>query len=542
MPTRYSRQPTAFTLAELLVVMVITVLLAAMIHQIFNQASQAVRLGMATQDVVNKSRTISQQLVEDASRMVGPANPGGGVLIILQHVIGDWNNNGQLDGDTNHDGIIGPGERAPITHPDGVTQEGVPFVQLLGARTVEYRRFVRSDQLVFIADATGWEPRTPGRPDAFTNSARARYARIWYGHGWYPGPWGLGFMDYNNNGNRDPDEPIVAALGQETDLSVRPPRTALASNRLANRWILARQAVFLAGVTSPADSVPPGATFYAQPAPDDYRFYLANVVTAGYPPSFTLLLHGTTDVTNWSLNVPDGTGTAPEHNLTGPNGWLVGSPSPLPAATYCDRAFDLAFPGRDIPGLPTWQQRLWVNPYRPKDAINPSQGLLAWQIAQMHGLLAENVSDFIVEFAGDLDNNGKIDTLPDGSQPGIAYPAGTDSFGRPYAAIPSGQIIWYTARNFANYPGGPNGYDSTKPLLFFPSPSAYSPYVDDPDLANATAAFVWRHDDDDRTNSKWPYLIRIRYRLHDPDGRLTSGSGTPESGRWFEQIIKVNRP
>ncbi|MCX8018585.1 MAG: polysulfide reductase NrfD, partial [Rhodocyclaceae bacterium] len=49
------------------------------------------------------------------------------------------------------------------------------------------------------------------------------------------------------------------------------------------------------------------------------------------------------------------------------------------------------------------------------------------------------------------------------------------------------------------------------------------------------AAFVWRHDDDGKNfNSKWPYLIRIRYRLHDPDGRLASGTGTPESGRWFE--------
>ena len=83
--------------------------------------------------------------------------------------------------------------------------------------------------------------------------------------------------------------------------------------------------------------------------------------------------------------------------------------------------------------------------------------------------------------------------------------------------------------------------------------------------------FIFRVDDDTAhpgpvgtaiNNSSWPYLIRIRYRLHDTRGRLESnyrdairdgidndGDGTTDeadeeriSGRWFERIISVPRP
>ena len=84
--------------------------------------------------------------------------------------------------------------------------------------------------------------------------------------------------------------------------------------------------------------------------------------------------------------------------------------------------------------------------------------------------------------------------------------------------------------------------------------------------------FVFRVNDDTAFSSAgnpvstWPYLIRIRYRLHDTRGRMTSnyraaltdgidndGDGAIDaadaqndedkiSGRWFERIITVNRP
>ncbi|MEL7087391.1 MAG: hypothetical protein AAGL98_02940, partial [Planctomycetota bacterium] len=40
----------------------------------------------------------------------------------------------------------------------------------------------------------------------------------------------------------------------------------------------------------------------------------------------------------------------------------------------------------------------------------------------------------------------------------------------------------------------------------------------------------------------WPYLLRVRYRLHDGDGSFGSTetvSGQPIAGKWFEQIIAV---
>ncbi|NJL30676.1 MAG: hypothetical protein HC898_03060 [Phycisphaerales bacterium] len=202
----------------------------------------------------------------------------------------------------------------------------------------------------------------------------------------------------------------------------------------------------------------------------------------------------------------------------------------------------------------------------------------AGEVARMHALFATNISDFIVDFAADIDNNGEIDTLPD-TAGGLAYPAGTstagtpgdpgqvDSRGRAYPAIPAGAIVWYSSPEFVNYPGSPRGYDSNKPLVFDGStgvpptaawgansttgPSYYAtPYFNPTGQSYAKYAFIWRHDDTQSwagagnlNNSKWPYLLRIRYRLHDKDARLGSGlDGVVEPGKWFEQIVKVNRP
>ncbi|MCG8508996.1 MAG: hypothetical protein MI741_07180, partial [Rhodospirillales bacterium] len=56
--------------------------------------------------------------------------------------------------------------------------------------------------------------------------------------------------------------------------------------------------------------------------------------------------------------------------------------------------------------------------------------------------------------------------------------------------------------------------------------------------------------------SFWPYLIRVRYRIHDTRGEIGSGgenTGTGvtvenvrtkwvTTGMWFEHILPVNRP
>ena len=42
----------------------------------------------------------------------------------------------------------------------------------------------------------------------------------------------------------------------------------------------------------------------------------------------------------------------------------------------------------------------------------------------------------------------------------------------------------------------------------------------------------------DLTRIAWPSMIRIRWRMHDSQARIGQG---PESGRWYEQIIRVKR-
>ena len=47
-------------------------------------------------------------------------------------------------------------------------------------------------------------------------------------------------------------------------------------------------------------------------------------------------------------------------------------------------------------------------------------------------------------------------------------------------------------------------------------------------------------DRNDRFYCNWPYLLRIRYRLHDGAGRLAGADSV--QGIWFEQVLRVDRP
>ena len=163
-----------------------------------------------------------------------------------------------------------------------------------------------------------------------------------------------------------------------------------------------------------------------------------------------------------------------------------------------------------------------------------------------------NVSDFIVEYAADADNDGEIDI--DSNNNG--WPD-NGTLGSPL------QIAWYgnydETLNQWIYPGNPANPDAGGAGFDFTSAAWTDPYdpVDAPaGLDNAELAHVWRHDDDnvnpmgDPGASKWPLLLRIRYRMHDQRGDLmtskydTGGTNQyePIAGKWFEVIIPVNRP
>jgi hypothetical protein len=66
---------------------------------------------------------------------------------------------------------------------------------------------------------------------------------------------------------------------------------------------------------------------------------------------------------------------------------------------------------------------------------------------------------------------------------------------------------------------------------------------------NSDGTVQWTHDpnglDCTPTSNNWPYMLRLRWRMHDKRGKIAgpdpAAGNQVLSGRWFEQIIKVNR-
>lgn len=315
----------------------------------------------------------------------------------------------------------------------------------------EITRDVRSDQIVFIRAAVGLEALTPRAANGFANSAGAAHARVWYGHALRTNPDGT---------------------GPAGDLGADP-------NRIATNWILGRQALLLAGAGVPPGDVQINGTLY-----DD--------VVSGYtgiPPALRLY-SGLTDVSDKTL-----------FDITGPGGSLSG----LLNSAYRTQAYQYTFalPDGAAPG------RLRVNP------LPDGTGFESWKIAQMHAFFMENVSDFVVEFAVDIEN-------PINGEPDVHGGTG-NLIWRGLGNIP-GASLW---TNLTNFPSPP------RPAESFNSP--YEPFTNE-------VRWTFRHD----YAPHWPYLIRIRYRLHNPNGKYETWmgdatSGSAESGQWFEQILKVNR-
>jgi len=175
-------------------------------------------------------------------------------------------------------------------------------------------------------------------------------------------------------------------------------------------------------------------------------------------------------------------------------------------ADYRARAYNYAF----------ITQRLRANP------IPSGTTFETWRIGQMHPVFMENVSDFVVEFAADVTDDPNI-LINDPNIPG-------PDDGQIDINPTTGNVEWYglghvpAASNWTNnYPTSPG--------------SPYAPFG-----ANEVR-WVFRHDYGDN----WPYMIRIRYRLHDPNGRFEenigdSATSETQSGKWFEQIFSVRKP
>lgn len=315
-------------------------------------------------------------------------------------------------------------------------------------------RDFRSDQIAFIRRRGDLEPMAPANANSFSNSSDAAYVRLWLGH----------CLRTNADGS-DP----TGDLG------------ATGPNQFASDWVLGRQTLFLD--TTPTSANADGA-YYDAPSP-----------VLGYPHGTAALYHGLTDIAQYGFQTPSS------------HGAIVGD---APAATGEDLVAHRLQRSDSAENYATAalnytyaSERLRCNPVPGGNTFS------AWQIGQMHPYLAGHVSDVRIDFAGDYDGDGELDTDTDGA------------------------IEWYGQGNLPPVNG--DGFiahtDTTTP------PVALRPIdVASPAPTLASRAFVFRHGPD---GTNWPYLIRVRYRLLDSSGRITSADGEP--GRVFELVLPVAR-
>ena len=388
---------------------------------------------------------------------------------------------------------------SPVGNPPGllvIVCQKYPDVTYYDRRT-ERQRSVRSDQVMWTRDLGkastkpfGVMPISPAGDATFSSAgvsqmASAEAVRVWYGHVLKTSADGVASGDLGGAG----------------------------PNRLANRWALGRHALFfngnptvITGVNQAASALPGAAVTGITPP-------------TGVP---SILYAGLTDVANQAY----ASGATPFIGSGVSNGsaqtlwpFIVDQPD----AVYKQIALSYMFTGTN---------RLWVNPFPKVDPVNSTTWVKAGQIAQMHPLLMDNVSDFIVEFAADAVSD------PD---PNNNDSSGLD--GEPDRDS-AGETIWYGLEtNLDTNSSGPPASWNMGTLVGLESPVAAPP-------SGAGAAYVFRHGTD--SQKLWPYMIRIRYRIHDVRGDLLGdksfekgdilpdGTGT-NSGRWFEQIIKVKR-
>jgi prepilin-type N-terminal cleavage/methylation domain-containing protein len=409
--------------------------------------------------------------------------------------------------DTDFKNMLGPS--SDLAEPGGflvIVNQQIPNVAFPEPRNGgEFTQpFIRSDHIAFISTAPNVKPIAPRNASTYGSTIRGSgYTRITYGHA--------------QRTNRDGTPRTGAGTG------IGGPNADL--DRLGTELILGRHALIFA---------PPPTT----PGVNDVNIAIDRytdrwqsgraVANDGSTITNPRLFHGLTDITTWPY---------------------FGGTQPLYAVLRNQDTSNPAAANTNYRSLTFVDNRLQVNPAPSQDITNSNNE--SWRIAQTHGIFAPNCSEFIVQFAGDLDNDGELDTADTTGTPGLA-----DDF-----------IIWYDAfnQNLPGTPGGPagtpwgtmtNGGNGTYLAGATPNdPHVFIFRVGDAE-SNEPAPGAGAAD-----NSKWPVLIRIRYRLHDARGRITgydgalvgngideSGSGADDdsdgaiSGQWFEQIYRVPRP
>ena len=569
---RNPKRASAFTLIELLVAISVLSLMMALATRIFFDAQQGVQRGLQTSQIIAESRSISQPLARDLREMYvfeskyGSNSPG--FLAIVQQEF-----NGVRYPRPQQPSIGSDGWITFLDYNDNFNTNDMPD------RSPGYFEpsAMRSDQIALFRDATGLESLTPGSNGQYDSQARARHARVWYGH----------------------VSPVVDTDGNPStvEASLNP---GDADYDLASQLVIGRQTLLLIEnderTTYPdgspgANNTASGNTNRIAPGGNSVRGSLYG----GLHDVYDLQKNTFYDVGLYDDGGVDPTDPAevglfrtPTYDTPAPvNPSFFGPKAPagldgLPTPLYAQFALDWLY-ARD-------GQRLQA---RTSIENNFNAGIFtADEIAQLHAAFAPHVADFAIEFAADWtdtdpqdrDGDGnylEADGLPDGEP---------DRDG-------DGDIIWYTAAFYANPDNNNDGYGDNNSILpvtypiptqnqiaafdgtpsatlaalpfhpfayeFDPNSGAVQPY----DGVNSeNVAFVWSHtgdrlEDDPSTTPRdesvtvegagkyWPYLIRFRFRLMDGKGEFRTiqtnpalGEDYSEVGRWFEQIVPVARP
>lgn len=212
---RSPRQAGAFTIAELIVAIGVTVILILGVSRIFSMSRKTISIGQATAEVSQQGRVFERMMRQDLNAIAR----GEGFLVIRNERLGK-----EAKSAENHrDNIYLNAEQRELAN------------SLSGN--------VRLDQLVFFAYGNFPTYQYGGGSNIIARNDTAPVAKIWYGHG-YRKP---GFFNSDPD-NRDPQDWIIKDPGPN-GYAVRyaddnsNPDTA---NMYAQDWVLARQAALLA--------------------------------------------------------------------------------------------------------------------------------------------------------------------------------------------------------------------------------------------------------------------------------------------------------
>lgn len=548
---RPARRRVGFTLIELLVAIAVLSLMMTLAARIFFDAQTGVQRGLQTSQIIAESRSISQPLTEDVRSMnvfsskFESNTPG--FLVIHQNTFG---------------GVLFP-------PPDDINADPSSWTADRDGNGTrgQVGDLMRSDQIAFFRDANDLESLTPGEDSRYDSDAKARHARVWYGH--------VSPVQLAGNRSLNPGDP-------EYDL--------------ASQLVLGRQALLLIE-NSEATTYPGGRPGNNSNGDPQGRFadVPGRVDSATFTGLFDAIDLNTFNRFGATYSIYDDQGVDPATS-TDPRG-LFRSPTPsvatppnfpsyygsvtvadgLPGPLYADRVAEWLYLDND--------RRLQAATSIETDfTLGGTGGIFeADTIAQLHAAFAPHVADFAIEFAADWSDDW------DDTNPGMRV-AGQD--GQPDNEPDRdrlGNIVWYTAAVYANPDSASGLIDDTAPNydsignvdpsapVTYPIPTDVDDFrgtagtIPNPfvyDLTNSptftylptstSVTYVWSHTGDDNdllttsidgAGKYWPYLVRFRYRLMDGKGEFRSIEANPLNGqdltivgRWFEQVVPVPRP